>query len=262
MSLFTFTGKKLVLLSCPSEEGLTFVCFLFLVGITSAWFSFLEEIYHQLMSSGFMTWCEKGKGQRWALPWSQSGSGPPGRSSSFLPAECLQLHGSPGGLPRTQSLIHRRVTLAQLGTPSLLQPPPLLSTLHTHLLCSWLQNFKKPVHRETRKSRELTGPKEACPRVTVLRGLLSSCHLWRLHACSSEQNSPLFLFKGFCEVRFFPNNFIRSRVWCQPIKIEISASLSWISNLPKSGMFSPGKWLLTYFPFVLDPTQPSENTSN
>lgn len=108
MSLFTFTSKKLVLVSCPSEEGLTFVCFLFLVGITSAWFSFLEEKYHQLMSLGFMTWCEKGKGQRWALPGRQSGSGPPGRSSSFLPAECLPLHGSPGGLPQTQSLIHSR----------------------------------------------------------------------------------------------------------------------------------------------------------
>lgn len=95
MSLFTFTGKKLVLASCPSEEGLTFVCFLFSVGITSAWFSFLEEEYHQLMSSGFITWCEKGKGQRWALPWSQSGPGPgpPGRSSSFLPTECLPLPG-------------------------------------------------------------------------------------------------------------------------------------------------------------------------
>lgn len=208
------------------------------------------------MSSGFMTWCEKGKGQRWALPCCQSGSGPPGTSSSFLPgsvSSCCMRAGTP-------SLIHRRVTLAQQGTPSLLQPPPLLSTLRTHLLCSWPQNFKKPVHRETRKSRELTGPKVSC--VPVLRSLLSACPPWRLHTCSSEQNSSLFLFKGFCEVRFFPNNFIRSRVWCQPIKIEISASLSWISNLPKSGMFSPGKWLLTYFPFVLDPTQPSENTSN
>lgn len=103
--------------------------------------------------------------------------------------------------PGTHSLIHRRVTLAQQGTPSLLQPPPVFSTVRTHLLCSWPQNFKKPVHRETRKSRELTGPKVS--RVPVLRSLLSACPPWRLHTCSSEQNSPLFLFKGFREVRFF-----------------------------------------------------------
>lgn len=51
-----------------SEKSLTVMCFLFTVGITSAWFSLLQEKYLQLMSLGFLTWCERGTGQRWAAP--------------------------------------------------------------------------------------------------------------------------------------------------------------------------------------------------
>lgn len=129
MSLSAFTGKKLVLVSCPSEEGLTFVCFLFSVGITPAWFSFLEEKYHQLMSLGFMTWCEKGKGQRWAAPmksvrvWAS-------RQISKLPAmECLQLHRKETGRgARDTKPCPQTGHSHSAGHPPLLQPPPLLST--------------------------------------------------------------------------------------------------------------------------------------
>lgn len=52
------------------------------------------------------------------------------RQISKLPAmECLQLHRKETGRGTgTQNLVHRQVTHAQRGTPSLLQPPPLLST--------------------------------------------------------------------------------------------------------------------------------------
>lgn len=74
------------------------------------------------------------------LLWSRGGAGPAAGRSSFLPGECpWAAQGTRKGAQDTKPYPEMGHSLSQLGTPSLLQPPPLLTTLD--LLCSWLQNF-------------------------------------------------------------------------------------------------------------------------
>lgn len=157
------------------------MCFLFLMRVTSAWFSFLEEKNHQLMSSDLMTWCERGTEQGLTVTMELS------QLESLLPrwVSCGRHRGSPQGTgrkaPRTQAC---RASSGMGHSCSAKHPLPCFSH-HPYslpyilILCAW-------GHRTDRNW--LTGKKGKGENSTkrwpgfhtiVLRCLLNCCHLWR-----------------------------------------------------------------------------------
>lgn len=178
----------------------------------------------------------------------------PGRSCC-LPGECPVGIMGPGG----------RDTAGR--APSRDGPPPPLTTLHTGLQCLWLQNLRKPVHRETNRDLD---QEVGCSRATVPCCLLTTVlcwdHRWRrstvklLVAEFAFVSLEKFLTSLCFSKQFYQSRVLMSALSSKPKTREIAASLSWIPNLPKSGMFFPDKWLLTSLKsgqsFFLDPAQP------
>lgn len=121
------------------------------------------------------------------------------------------------------------------------QPPPLLTTPYTYgLEAAELMDASSLGNKEKQRIRPRGGPGPSSLSSASWAVIGCGENLWKMpKSCPSEQNSPLFFLNSFfffflfCNCHVFPNDFIRSQVWC----------LLFL-NLPKNGMFSPGKRLL------------------
>lgn len=210
------THFLLVTVSSPTKERFGIhVLFVLKRRITSAWFSFSEEKTNQLLSSDFRTWWERGMEQRLAVP---SGARLGLGLQTDLPSSQVSVQGA------SQAPAGRRPGYGPSSREWLLSLcwAPLLATLHSNRMCLRLQNWRKPVHGEMRKSREFDQDVSLSYAASWATVICGGCVHDVLH-------SRILLFLENClQGHVFPNHFIRNRVWGLLF-----------SNLPKSGMFFP-----------------------
>ena len=128
--------------------------------------------------------------------------------------------------------------------PLLCLSPPLLTTLHTDA-----RGYRTYGDQLTGKRRQRAQPRgrlcvrrhPALPPDRLSVGITVG-GAWAYPFFLAEFSN--FSWKLLRRSCFSPNHFIKV-VWCRLFRadqvVETSAPLSWISSLPKSGMFSPGK---------------------
>lgn len=195
------------------------------------------------MTSGFVTWCERGMRQKLAATVEPVWDGV-SRQISLLP------RGVSGGLqpgtwgPGMWSCILVVGALLSLSKapPALPRSPPLLTTLYTDV-----RGHRTYGEQLTEKRRQRSQPRgRLCVPSSSAASWLPVCwdDGWSMRT-SVLPSGILFLLKAFEKILFFSKPFYQSSLMSalssKPIVVETSAPLSWISNLPKSGMFSPGK---------------------
>ena len=128
--------------------------------------------------------------------------------------------------------------------PLLCLGPPLLTTLHTDA-----RGYRTYGDQLTGKRRQRAQPRgrlcvrrhPALPPDRLSVGITVG-GAWAYPFFLAEFSN--FSWKLLRRSCFSPNHFIKV-VWCRLFRadqvVETSAPLCWISSLPKSGMFSPGK---------------------
>lgn len=125
-------------------------------------------------------------------------------------------------------------------------PPPVPMTLDADLTRPRLQNSGQPAHSETtaQKPVERGG---GCASVTVQRCLLRTSGRGRGGAHQVPRGRILLSLEKFLRRSRFSKEDSDVCPFSKPRMVEIYASCSWISNLPKVECFSSGNGLLLSF---------------
>lgn len=188
------------------------------------------------------------------------GSGPPGRSPSFLPVECLQLHRKEKGrgardtepCPQTG---HSRSAGHPLSAS--VTTPALYPTYSSFVL---MAIELKETGSQGNEEKQRTRPQVACATchcLTQSPELLSSVEAAHI----LQSRTPLcFSSKAYATSGFSKQLYQKQSLMSANKDRNFSLPLLNLKPIWKRNVFP---WqMLTYFPFVLDPTQPLENTSN
>lgn len=190
-------------MSSPPKERFG-ICVLFVLGGDHFCLIFIlgRKTNNQLLSSDFLTWCERRMRPTLAAPvhlvWAGLQAHPPPaqRSDQWV-------HTAPAGR-------HPEARPSTLCSPS--------ATTLTHYPRCWSYALGATELRETRKSRELDqkAARAKCYCLTLPPELL----LWAEVTCGGADTVfftaelSFIPLDKFLQGHVFPNNFIRSRVWC------------------------------------------------